>query len=76
MGLPSTLTLQIRRLYEELEATRVAWEIAERRANCAFLAGLVTGGILAGLTGVAVGLGLGVRATQMPCQRPATQEAV
>lgn len=74
MALPSPLTLQIRRLQEELEAAHLARVLAEGRARGAFLAGLITGGLLAGLTGVAVGLSLGVRAIQVAA-RAATEEA-
>lgn len=71
MALPSTLALQIRRLQDELEATRAACELANHRARRAFMAGLVTGGFLAGVTGVALGFGLGVRARQVPLARSA-----
>lgn len=76
MAIPSTLRLQIRQLYDDLAEAHHARLFAESRARRAFLAGLVTGGILAGLTGVAVGLGLGVRATRVAGPRPVTEEAV
>ena len=74
MALPSPLGPQLRQLYAELAVTRAARELAERRANGAFLAGLITGGILAGATGLAVGLALGVRALPTTDAWPTTEE--